>query len=235
LYRSWPARELHDCDGWQLRYADGFSRRVNSVYPAAVSTVDHDDKLAFCREWYRERGLELVVRQTPATEPGLDRVLADSGYEMEGRTNVLVADVEGIAGNDVMPVGPSADWWAAMADLWEIGPDRAPGWSGIIGRIDLPAAFGLISVAGAPAAVGLAVVAADLLGLFEIIVAPGHRRQGLGRSFTRSLVAWGTSKGATRAYLQVLEDNYPAISMYEQLGFRHEYSYWYRRAPLGVC
>ena len=232
LYRSWPARELREYDGWQLRYADGFSRRVNSVYPTAVSTVDYDAKLALCREWYQKRGLELIVRQTPATEPGLDAVLVDRGYEMEGRTDVMVADLEGIAGTDVMPVVPTVDWWETMANLWEIGPDRAPGWRGIIGRIDLPAAYGLVSVASTPAAVGLAVVAADLLGLFEIIVAPGHRLQGLGHSFTRSLMAWGKSKGATRAYLQVLEDNNPAISMYEQLGFHHEYSYWYRRAPL---
>jgi GNAT superfamily N-acetyltransferase len=197
--------------------------------------VDYDEKLAWCRDWYRQRGLDLVVRQNPVTEPGLDTILADRGFGLEGRTNVLVADLAEIAGNVVLPEAPTGEWWEVMAHLWEIGPDRAPGWRGIIERIDLPAAYALVNVAKVPAAAGLAVVDADLLGLFEIIVAPSHRRQGLGHSFTASLIAWGRSKGATRAYLQVVEDNNAAIAMYEQLGFRHVYSYWYRRAPSGVC
>lgn len=230
-YRSWPAGEVVEYDGWQLRYSDGFSRRGNSAYPASPSTLEYGVKLSWCADWYRQRGLQLVVRQNPATEPGLDNVLADLGYGFEGRTNVMVASLDETVADEPLPPAPTSDWWAAMSDLWEIGPDRADGWRAIIERIDLPAAYGIKTQDGVNTAAGLAVVDEDLLGLFEVIVAPAHRRQGIGRTFTRSLMGWGRQQGATRAYLQVVAENAAAISMYEQLGFETAYSYWYRRAP----
>lgn len=232
-YRSWPARELEEYDGWQLRYADGFSRRGNSVYPARASTLAYHEKLEWCGDWYRQRGLDLVVRQTPASEHGLDTVLADLGFALEGRTHVMIADVAAMPTDADADLAdePSKDWWAAMADLWAIGRARSPGWRGIVERIDLPAGYSLIEVDGVAIAAGLAVVDADLLGLFEIIVAPSHRRRGLGRSVTHSLMAWGRTRGATGVYLQVVEENAAAIAMYEYLGFRQAYTYWYRRAP----
>lgn len=230
-YRSWPAGEVIDHDGWQLRYSDGFSRRGNSVYPACPSTLAYGAKLSWCADWYRQRGLQLVVRQTPATEPGLDEVLADLGYGFEGRTNVMIASLDETVADEPLDQAPTSGWSTAMAGLWEIGQDRVAGWRAIIERIDLPAAYGIETRDGAAIAAGLAVVDGDLLGLFEIIVAPGHRRQGIGRAFTRSLMGWGRDQGATRAYLQVVAENAAAISMYEQLGFEKAYSYWYRRAP----
>ncbi len=230
-YRSWPAGEVVDYDGWQLRYSDGFSRRGNSVYPAAESTILHEEKLGWCQDWYRQRGLDLVVRQTPASEPGLDQVLADRGFALEGRTNVMIAEIGAVPAEHEVTAAPDKAWWQTMADLWGIGSDRAPGWSAIVERIDLPAGFALVAVDGTPIAAGLAVVDAALLGLFEIIVAPAQRRQGVGIALARSLMAWGRNEGATKAYLQVVEENTPAIAMYEGTGFRHEYTYWYRRAP----
>ena len=35
-------------------------------------------------------------------------------------------------------------------------------------------------------------------------------------------------KGATRAYLQVVEGNTPARSLYESLGLNFVYTYWFR-------
>ncbi len=224
-YRSWKARERFDYDGWQLRYADGFSRRGNSVYPAESSSLPYAEKLEWCRRFYRERGLDLVVRQTVATEPGLDDVLAASGFGLEGRTDVMTGKAE--AGDTEVAVAPSPapDWWETMSRLW--GFDRADplGWRGIIERIDLPAGF--VSVAGEGA--GLAVVDGRWIGLFEIIVAPGSRRRGLGTALTKSLLAWGRSCGAERSYLQVVAENDSAIDFYEHLGFEYGYTYWYRR------
>jgi ribosomal protein S18 acetylase RimI-like enzyme len=231
-YRCWPAAEMEIYDGWQLRYANGFSRRGNSVYPAESSTLDHETKLEWCREWYKKRNLGLVVRQTPASESGLDDILDARGFAAEGRTRVMVADLEPArTGTADIAEQPDALWWRTMADLWGIGADRAEAWRGIVDRISQPSGFGLVIRNRIPVAAGLAVVDGEWLGLFEIIVAGGLRRQGVGQGLTRLLMEWGSERGARCAFLQVVATNTPALSMYESLGFATAYSYWYRREP----
>jgi ribosomal protein S18 acetylase RimI-like enzyme len=77
-------------------------------------------------------------------------------------------------------------------------------------------------------ACGLAVADGDYVGLFDIVTAMEHRRQGYGHELTASLLAWGKSRGACRAYLQVMIDNRAAHHLYRKLGFQEIYHYWYR-------
>ena len=121
--------------------------------------------------------------------------------------------------------------WEAAAELWQISQEQRSAWRGIVDRIDHPAAFVQRWGTEGPHAAGLAVVVGEWLGLFEIIVRPDLRRNGIGSAVTRSLLTWGQQAGAERAFLQVVEDNKPAIALYEAVGFTAAYKYWYRRAP----
>ncbi len=225
-YRSWSAREVTLYDGWELRYSDGFSRRGNSVFPAAASRLPHSEKLEWCRAWYSDRGLDLVVRQTIATEPGLDAVLADAGFTIEGHTDVMTrALAEGGDRSLSVQPEPSADWFHTAAALWGFDPDLPTGWRAIIERIVRPAGF----VCVPDKAAGLAIVDGPWVGLFEIIVAPEERRNGLGTAVTDSLLSWGVVAGAVRSYLQVVADNDVAIEFYRRHGYQRSYEYWYRR------
>ena len=226
-YRSWKARECVAYDGWQLRYADGFSRRGNSVYPAEISTLPLDEKLGHCRVWYRERDLDLVVRQTPASEPGLDAELAARAFSYEGATNVMSASIGGRKSIVEVADEPSREWWATTAGLWNLGEESRLGWEAIIAGLDQPAGFLCIPSKAA----GLGIVAGDWVGLFEIVVAPQLRRRGLGTAVAESLLSWGAQQGAGRAYLQVVAENAGAIRYYRSLGFTRCYQYWYRRDP----
>ena len=86
----------------------------------------------------------------------------------------------------------------------------------------------MLSVEGSPAAAGLGVVTGDWMGVFEVVVAQAFRGRGLGRKLMNALRGWAWGEGARRAYLQVMEDNQPAIELYRRLGFETEYPYWYR-------
>jgi len=230
-YQSWPARETVEYDGWQLRFADGFSRRGNSVYPAESSRLGWIEKLTWCQNWFADRELDLVVRQTPASEFGLDEFLESEGFVAEGHTHVMVADlIEGEASVEVAAVA-SDEWLEATSKLWRIEPDRIPGWEATINRIELPVGYGLVGGNSEPVAAGFGVVADGWLGLFEIIVSGTARRSGVGGRLTASLMEWGRQRGAVRSYLQVTSGNAPAIALYESLEFVPVHDYWYRRAP----
>jgi ribosomal-protein-alanine N-acetyltransferase len=48
---------------------------------------------------------------------------------------------------------------------------------------------------------------------------PGHRRLGLARAALTAFLAQASSRGATRAFLDVAEDNAPARALYAAAGF----------------
>jgi GNAT superfamily N-acetyltransferase len=98
----------------------------------------------------------------------------------------------------------------------------------LLARIRRPCRLGLVSVGGKPAAGGLVVLDGELAGLFALRTQAPFRRQGLGRRLVAGLVGWALGQGAARVYLQVEEENAPALALYHGLGFAKVYGYWYR-------
>jgi ribosomal protein S18 acetylase RimI-like enzyme len=78
------------------------------------------------------------------------------------------------------------------------------------------------------AACGLSVVDEALVGLFDIVTDPAHRRKGFGARLVDGMLAHAAGNGATTAYLQVVAANSPAIALYRSLGFEEAYRYHYR-------
>ncbi len=71
----------------------------------------------------------------------------------------------------------------------------------------------------------------DWVGLGGLVVAPTHRRRGLGLAVVDALVEWGAERGATTVFLQVLAANEPALALYAGLGFRTHHRYRYLVPP----
>lgn len=78
---------------------------------------------------------------------------------------------------------------------------------------------------------GRAALEDDWLGLHEVRVAPGQRREGHATRVVAGLLAWGAERGATTAWLHVESDNDAAIALYDRLGFRTHHGYRYLAAP----
>ena len=73
----------------------------------------------------------------------------------------------------------------------------------------------------------------DWLGVSSLWTAEDHRGRGLGTAVLRSLLDWGAERGATTAYLQVVESNPSAARLYEARGFERHHGYAYYVGPQG--
>ena len=76
-----------------------------------------------------------------------------------------------------------------------------------------------------------AVLERGYVTLVNVIVSEAYRGQGLGRQLCESLLSEAVKAGAHTAYLQVVQSNSIAVHLYEKLGYRKLYSYWYRVKP----
>jgi ribosomal protein S18 acetylase RimI-like enzyme len=83
---------------------------------------------------------------------------------------------------------------------------------------------------GGPAhAIGRGSITDHWLGITAVEVREPYRRQGLGRRVIAALAEYAAARGVRHVYLQVADDNVPAIALYERLGFGHHHDYVYRR------
>lgn len=76
-------------DGWILRFAEGYTKRANSVNPIHQSTLELQHKIEACERMYAENRLSTIFKITPLAQPShLDRILEEKGYALVEPTSV---------------------------------------------------------------------------------------------------------------------------------------------------
>lgn len=233
--RAWPVAETEHLHGWILGCSGAHSRRLNSVQTLAYDAdAALDATIAAAETWYEQRRLSPCFRITDAAQPlGLDATLAARGYAVRTPTSVMISKTWPDAATHI-PV-----------ELFEVANDPIvqaicdPAWSPevrarrreLFARIEPPHRFALVTVDGTPAAGGLCVADGDFAGLFTMRTQPAHRQQGMARSIARRRIDWARLQGTALLYLQVENDNAPALRLYGELGFERLYGYDYRERP----
>jgi N-acetylglutamate synthase len=235
---SWPAAVVQPLDGWLLRFNDGVTRRANSALPNGSSSgLPLHEKLAAVEAFYRERGVPPRLQISPASQPeDLDAILAGCGYRRVAPTLVQTAPLEGMTtveeGGAIVSEAFDEAWFATYCQAENFNPREVAGRRDILRRI-VGGGFALLRFDSEPVAVGLGVRAGDWLGFFSMATRPEFRRRGAATAVLGSLAHWGRRHGARQAFLQVMEDNHAALSLYARLGFRTFYSYHYRELTPG--
>ncbi len=230
---AWPALQTLLVDGWVLRFADGYTRRANSINPLYPTRQPVLDQVRACEDLYRSRGQEVIYKLTPTVYPGdLDAVLDAAGYRLDAETSVQTVTLAGESDPVPHAVTLSEElvepWVAAVCRMSSINVLRAVTLRQILNLILPRHCYASIQQQGEIVACGLAVAQSGFVGFYEIVTDPRFRRQGLGESIMRALMQWGQQAGAQTAYLQVMKNNPPALRLYAKLGFRELYPYWYR-------
>ncbi len=230
---AWPAPHQMVYDGWLLRFADGYTKRANSVNVRFDSKLSLTQKIRVCEKIYAHEGLPLIFRlPDPFVNQELMEALESMGYEIFDPTFVLGREIghcgeipEGIRIREMkieewlelraQLTGTSIDYWNVHLEILKV----------IIPEKVLLGMF----VGGKPVACGMGVLERDLLGYFSIYVNENYRRCGYGRKIMWELTNWGVERGANFGYLQVEGDNQPALALYDEMGFEFCYRYSYSK------
>jgi ribosomal protein S18 acetylase RimI-like enzyme len=223
-----PGQLLYD--GWLLRLLPGQAKRARSVNAVYPSTRPLAHKVAYCEALYASRGLPMIFRITPFSEPGaLDAQLEQLGYPRFDTTAVEAAriDPEALVANRCEPMA-LPDWVEAVGALRDSPALFRTSHLQRLQSVHLPMHAMVVRRAGMVVAAGLTVIEDGWAGLFDIVTAPAARRQGSGHQVVQGLLRAAWDIGARHAYLQVGADNVPARALYAQYGFTERYQYWYR-------
>lgn len=79
-----PAMQTQIYDGWVIRFADGYTKRANSITPIYPSNENVKKKILNCEQLYFARNEKAVYKMTPQANPiNLDFVLEESGIPLK--------------------------------------------------------------------------------------------------------------------------------------------------------
>lgn len=231
----WPALQTTLYDGWLLRTANGYTRRANSVQLLYPSVLNVEQKIDYCEAFYRERGLPTIFKLTGIEQPpDLEVALIRRGYVADSHTSVQTRPI---------PTEPitvthtdfqieeyvSEDWLQDYIRLNSVDPRHLETMTAMLEGIEPQVGFFRLMIDGAVGAMGLGVIERGYVGIADVVTHPDYRKRGYAQQLILCILQWAQTNDAHTAYLQVMLNNAPALRLYDRLGYREIYRYWYRQ------
>ncbi|OWA33693.1 hypothetical protein B9G55_20340 [Saccharibacillus sp. O16] len=235
-------------DGWLLRASEGVSRRGNSVWTAAPFPrfdAESDHWLERAEAFASQQGIASCFYVSETSPPTLDRQLEAAGYRLAEPCYLMAGSVElarhliaqrpanakALEAQIHLPEGQhqeeNAAWLREFLSMKKLSAKQGESYAAIFGGITAPHSFARMSIDRETAALATIVAQGDYAYISNLMVSPHFRRRGLAAAMMTELIHWAAQHGAAELYFQVLQDNRPAIALYEQLGFqviaRHHY------------
>ena len=226
-FNAWPTLRTLHVDGWVLRLADGHTRRANSASALYPSSLTAEALSGLVKDQFNKAGLQPTIRITPLAAEIIAAGLAKLGWrEDDASLGLYAPEFHALLPQNVVvePVA-SEQWLTGAMSAYGYGAAGVSALRRTLAHLILPAGFITLSQDGAPAAWALAVYERSMIGIYDLVIAPQFRQQGLGRKLSSACLAWGKAQGATSAYLQVRVGNAAARALYGSLGFETAYGY----------
>ncbi|MCL2736245.1 MAG: GNAT family N-acetyltransferase [Propionibacteriaceae bacterium] len=234
-----PAEHTQFVDGWVLRFAQGHTKRSNSIQMLYPSALDPLVTIAECERRYAQQGLPTIVKVIQDRDDAIDALLEQRGYEKVEPTFVMSVPIDAVRLRGVEPrldvrVSDHVDdeWFQEYWRLSRSGrPEDPTAARAILDGVREPMATVRLVLDQETVACGQVIFERGYAGLFNIVVSEGRRGEGYGRAACEEVIRRATEHGAHTCYLQVSEGNHVAVGLYTHLGFQPVYSYWYRVGP----
>ncbi|HVK55950.1 MAG TPA: GNAT family N-acetyltransferase [Burkholderiales bacterium] len=220
-------------DGWVLRSSPSSKvKRANSVTALYPSTQPIDDKLDFCETFYASENSVPRFRIHEFSElENLDQRLATRGYEKIEPTLLMTLALENKENEPTTSDGEQLsleDWLEINHALRGNAKETIDAHRTRLQSIPLPFTPIALFNNGDPVCIGFGMQQGNHFGLFDIFTPNTQRNHGYATLVTCRLLTAAWRQQARIAFLQVEETNVVARKIYERLGFRSLYRYWYR-------
>ncbi len=243
---AWPSHKMELYDGWILRFSYFYTHRTNSVEQFGTALLPWREKIPYCEAVYKRLGTPAIFKISPLVSPDFDYMLENRGYTLEHVTDVMTLS---LGDKELSPAETEKDLPEKTPEV--LYSDHIPSrWIEALftlkcttdprHRAVVPSMYAAIPKETVSAcilsgdeiiATGLGILDREYIGIYAIHVREDYRRRGYARAIVEGLLQKGRDKGASHAYLQVTDGNHPARSLYETLGFRKIYTYWFRVQP----
>lgn len=234
-WTAWPSAEEKQLDGWLCRASGGETRRTNSVN-ATLESCSIGGVVEPAAKFYADRDQTLLFR-TLSFMPEIEQVLATKGFQPEGETCTLEADLSKLREMERSGIeshsNPSEEWIADKLRLSPMGSSQQEAYRAMLARISVPARFARIVENRKGLSLAYGAIVDGVLVIESVVTDPAHRGLGLAGKVVGSLMTWAAGRGAPLSCLQVEAENASALSLYKKLGYETElYRYRYWRDPV---
>lgn len=244
-FKEWPALETQILGNWVLRFAQGYTKRSNSINclplnpvlgPSSSSSIENAERLSeailHCEALYHQKNLPVIFKLTPHSQPEIEEVLEKKGYGKIDPSWVMTRPLQ-----DTIKPSSSVIWHDKNDEVWlnrffewkDLSPSHRQLFATITALTEGEVFHATWEETPQnPVAMATGVLNNGWLGLLNVHTEEKYRGRGFAKKLIQAVLAEGKSRGATQAYLQVVEQNTPALGLYTDLGFQREYIYWYR-------
>jgi N-acetylglutamate synthase len=231
---AWPALENILYDGWIIRFSNGYTKRANSINPIYKSTIDINEKEKYCYELFKNKKLPVIYKLVDCKEHrNLDGILESIGYEKIDITSVQTLNLaifDYAPENDIRIENDFSEKW--LNGFFDCNGIKEIYQKTIISMLQNISGKTIVvskTINNKIVGCGYGAIEDDYVGIFDIIVNENERGNGYGQEIVKTILSVAKKNRIEKSYLQVVCGNTVAEKLYNKLGYKEEYKYWYRR------
>ena len=243
VMNAFPSKFYFFLNGWILRITGGITYRANSVFPLNYTGAEtHIEKdIEIVEKAYEKFGLPAIFTMHDYFQPeNLDAILKSRGYKEDSHTNALYLEIDKVRRKNLnqdydyeIHDYRTKEFSNLLAQYTKKDEKQQEIINEISNRIIIPKKrFIIANYNGKVVGTLMGVLNAEgYVYISDILVIPDHRRNAVARSMIFTLLdQWAVKENAKYIWLQVEVENRDAHKLYNTLGMKKAYDYYYLKS-----
>ncbi len=241
---SWPANNYFFLNGWILRFNDGVTWRANSVIPlnytGTMETIDID--IDMVENAYERHIITPTFYLPDCFKPSyLKDKLIERNYTPFDFTNTMVVKAQNLIFGDYnyefsynIDKERSLEFSNFLAEFSSRSKEEQKVIQRLTNKIIIPKKR-FITAKNNDEIIGILMAVLEprqYLYLADILIKPKYRKRAIASTMIKEIIEYLSSMNQIKKiWLQVEKDNIPALRLYQKLGFRTLFKYYYMKKP----